>query len=1704
MKFSYIILLALFIYCSATYMFKNDIIHENAELGKVCHLNDGKNLVISKATKEQNTFISKLDERGNYIYHNGKLNLVYTGNAQIMESRINDGQAQNGYTLYHKNLGKEYLTQIKDEAQKVTTKEYTTYQEQVSALTLTNGNIFFVGINKPASTYAQTTINLRVFDPRANSQLSGKTLVAHSKYISCHEQTDNEVYCAYIYDENPLRSLLGIQHFTIGSTGIVTESPVFLIKAFYTKFNFLKTIKYNDNEAIVIFQTGTGNENLEEVPIGDSGKDLYYYHLQVSPNKIEVIRYDYMSSNCRFTSNAEDYTSDLIVLENSVMVICEVENEGQDYAKMFKAYNITNGVKKIDIIDFNNFDGLGVKNPSFVKFENFVGILYTHLLSETQKNVNLLIMNYPDCKEVEGNVKYYAVCPNGKQTKLLSKFIDTFMVNPYPTFMQTVNVNFRFTNLNNMEVSNGDTKLELNKDYNTATYKDLYISAFPDPHDSTLEYTATREDSVFGVVLGRTCKINVIYPNCREECLGCDVEGTEKDNHCFDCKPGFYGVEKGKDTTGCGTNSSYYNCYPCDIACEQCHGPFLDDVPTTNCKEHYCNYDDDYYPFEDDFRTCFNESDKGRWEDLLGLDEVLFLDKSAGSNKRDWVWRRCHKNCGACEARGDDKDNKCTKCKPNLYFFCNQTKENGGIPGSCHKSCEGDGCYKSDPKDTEDMEKMCPCFDNCKTCQGPDLCDICRNTWLLPPERTSCDKSCNYCLTPHWEKEDTQENGRCINCKEEFDEEQYTFNGKCYTKANIPKFTYTEYGKEDLTYSVIKPYHVIDTKCNLLTGCKRGCFKCSVLETDKCTECDENYYKEDPFNVVRTTFRCFNRTTCVGVDQYPHDPEFNAGGVTIEENGQKVCLNCKQRNNTYRLPEDRFYCNDEKINRTYIDIPDYNKLSYCYVRCKECDRYGISCAQNCISCRDSKYYDLIRYTKTYGNCYRKQHKCGIYPYYHNYELAENEDECGEDCDVCLYNFQCPKEFPYFKYETHECVEFCPVTDVLAGTCNVNNSAAAIILMRNPFGLKNPYDLLNSTITLQQLFSSSLFQYFCASYNCDVNSLTKDISNYIGNGKVYNLPESKLIVGNNISIELTSVKLELEKLAKYLKGEISESEKPTTSAIDISTCANILKKKYGLPEEEDLIIIKADIMKELNLSALLPEFPDVEYQMFSTSLGKFLPLGICQQENAEVTISNPISNNQFTSFNLLEMFQSKSSSALANGYNVFDAYSPFYNDICTPFTNENGNDVLLVDRRNDYYDDNIKLCGNDCIFIGYNTGSKTYTCKCNVKRIPGVTEDYKGDPLVERKMPENFKDLISKRSNIEVFKCSSQVFSAEGQKKNFGSYILLVCLAALIGIGVFHFLKEKDQMEEKYHKLRHGGVFKSENAIMNSNNNANPPKNQSEKKAEKENKEKKGKKESSKKTDKVKGVDKNGFPLTTSRKLQNGQKLKGKKDSLIEDDELNFANYDDFMKNDNRNFIQTYWSFLKFKQTIIFTFFTNSKGILRSTKIALFILFVAFYMAFTALFFNDSIMRKLYIYKGSTDAAVHVPNIILSSLCSFIASLVVRFVCLGERDISLIVHEKNNKIRNEKVDNALVKAKIKIYVLYILSAILVGLCWYYVSAFCAVFKNSQGHYLTNTLVSFIVCNLWPAITSLIPTFMRIKAKEKNSSKLYNASKIVSIF
>jgi hypothetical protein len=349
----------------------------------------------------------------------------------------------------------------------------------------------------------------------------------------------------------------------------------------------------------------------------------------------------------------------------------------------------------------------------------------------------------------------------------------------------------------------------------------------------------------------------------------------------------------------------------------------------------------------------------------------------------------------------------------------------------------------------------------------------------------------------------------------------------------------------------------------------------------------------------------------------------------------------------------------------------------------------------------------------------------------------------------------------------------------------------------------------------------------------------------------------------------------------------------------------------------------------------------------------------------------------------------------------------------------------------------------------------YTCTCPIKIEIGteLESNKKQYEEVSKNIPESFYKK-HKHSNIEVFKCSSQVFSVSGQTKNFGSYSLLICFASFVGVVAFYFIKGKEGVKSLFQKI----------------SVASPPK--------------------------PKNPEKDNYD--TLKKKPNPPPLC----EHFSPEQLNSASFSNASAKDKRNYIQTYWSLLKMKQLFIFTFYTYTDYNLRIAKIALFILFISFYFAFTALFFNDSIMREIYKYKGNTNAAVHIPNIILSSLFCIIMNFIVRFISLSERDISKI---NNIKVLDErkKLSRKIEKIyKIKLYVLFALSSILIALCWYYVAAFCAVFKNSQGHYFLNLLIAFIVCNAWPCITSLIPAIIRVKALNNYSECMYKFSQIIS--
>ena len=1235
-----------------------NILHSDSEYSKACTLENGDVLAISSVVGTQQSKIAKLNKEGKPIFSNVTLSRGYSPDAQLIQPKNSDFY----FLAYH---NKQNINGQEPKEKGITFKDkniiindfdrQNSLYQKISVVALKSGKVIIAGINPVSAFGADTIADLNIYNPKTGYLGAGLSFNATSNYISCFEQKENNVYCVYISYETAFVSKLKIKHILVNGNILINKGEK-LIKAFYTQFNFIKAISFNENEALVLFQTGNGEKNSR---IENTGKDLYLYHLVIESSSdsdfsIFIKRYDYLYSNCLYNKdkhNPENYNADIAVLsKHRIYAVCETE------LNKFKGFVIYPDKEQIDDFYFNNFNANNVKNPVFAKFGKSLGIFYTYINENLNSKIAYHLMNYPDCTDFRSSP---VLIP-----KNFAKEIDfsgkIFLSNPYPASRKEI-LKIRFKSYSNITIKNikDDSIIVPDTDYHSTFSLKFIPKNLKGIYD--IKYTATRQDSLDKLIIGKTCKITFNTPECLEQCESCTEKGTESHHNCIGCKEnGPYYMEEDPSSVNEGYGKPHF-CKRCNISCSSCHGPFLSKpVTTTNCKK--CDYNNNYFHYELDERTCISNETKEYWQNVTGYG--LYLDKSAGENKKEnWRWRRCHENCAECFEKGDDINNKCYKCKKDYYFFCNQTIGNG-IPGSCHTGCKNNGFYI---KIDEDREKCYPCLEHCKECKNEEKCDKCFPPFFKTENDTLCNESCGYCLAEDrnlWE---------CVNCKTRYETPKYTLNKTC-----VDEIPFIE--------SIKRYHHIVDDKCNLLHGCKEGCHKCDPWYSDNCTECNSSYYKEDFFgkNPQPEKFHCFDKKTCQGVTPYMHNEKLKIGGVPIFENNINICLNCKLRNNSYRLPENDFYCGN-KTKRTFVDIEDYNKLSYCYFRCKECDYWGNALVMNCSTCRDGKNYKPIIKIGNYYNCYRVPSKCGIFPYYHDYDLAEvlgkDEDDCGEDCDVCLYNFTCTDNFPYFVFETHECVEYCPITDILGNKCNLNSTRAGLLLLQNPFGLRNPYDFLNNYITLNQVISTKFFEYVAKTYNIDVSSYKKDINNYLGNGQIYNLPESQVIIGNNISIELSSVRLELEKIVKLFKGD--DSAKKNNSIIDLSSCQNILKKKYNLSKEEDLIIIKGDFLQKVSEEHISNQ---VEYQLFSTSLGAFLPLSDCKNEGASVSITTPLNSALYIGQSQLQM-----KTVIEEGYNIFDSNSNFYNDLCTAFTNENGNDVLLSERRKDYFNENYNLC-----------------------------------------------------------------------------------------------------------------------------------------------------------------------------------------------------------------------------------------------------------------------------------------------------------------------------------------------------------------------------------------------------------------------------
>ena len=626
---------------------------------------------------------------------------------------------------------------------------------------------------------------------------------------------------------------------------------------------------------------------------------------------------------------------------------------------------------------------------------------------------------------------------------------------------------------------------------------------------------------------------------------------------------------------------------------------------------------------------------------------------------------------------------------------------------------------------------------------------------------------------------------------------------------------------------------------------------------------------------------------------------------------------------------------------------------------------------------------------------------------------------------------------------------------------------------------------------------------------------------------FNDEEEIIIAGSNVICEITTTQMK----RKY----------NNISYIDFGECETKLKQKYKI---NYLLVLKFDAKLDDNSPTI------VEYEVYNPYTKEELDLSICSNEKINIEIPTKLDEYSLVLYQNISSF----------GYDVFNKNDPFYNDICTVFSSEDDTDVLLIDRKLSYYNENLLFCENGCEYSNYNADRKTVTCKCEVKKNISLDINVIG---FEKNNISGFFD-IKTYMNIEVVKCFDSLFCKNGFINNYGSYILSFQILIFLIIMLLFYFKYKNNIIELisqvYPKFNYNKICSppKKNKIISKNPNENNSndnlihkkekmKARKKEKDDKKDNNKKDKKKNNKKNNKINNnkIKKNKENLkifnvkekkqnSKNKNLDSTHKIindifsenknkknninflekdikvykKNKKKLNLNDEEINSLEYKEALILDKRTFIQYYVSLIKKRNVILFTFFPQNDYNLIKMKICLFIISFSLYFTINSLFFTDKTMRKIYKEKGKYNIISQLPKIFYSSFITTGINIILKSLALSEKNIISLKKVKNKykdkKKINQSIKEVFHRLKMQFNIFFIIGFIFLCLFWYYVSVFCCVYINTQIILIEDTFLSFGVTLLYPFVVHLFTSELRIiSLKSRKLPGIYICSKIISL-
>ena len=135
--------------------------------------------------------------------------------------------------------------------------------------------------------------------------------------------------------------------------------------------------------------------------------------------------------------------------------------------------------------------------------------------------------------------------------------------------------------------------------------------------------------------------------------------------------------------------------------------------------------------------------------------------------------------------------------------------------------------------------------------------------------------------------------------------------------------------------------------------------------------------------------------------------------------------------------------------------------------------------------------------------------------------------------------------------------------------------------------------------------------------------------------------------------------------------------------------------------------------------------------------------------------------------------------------MYNSSDPFYNDICFKFSSEvNGKDVILKDRRNEYYV-NITFCEDNCEYSYFDYVNVKVVCNCQP-----ISEIEEFNLLSFNKLKNAFISNIFS-FNFRIIKCYKLVFDI-GNYDNVGTIFILIFIIISIVCVILYY---------KYHNMQ---------------------------------------------------------------------------------------------------------------------------------------------------------------------------------------------------------------------------------------------------------------------------------------------------------------